>query len=641
VVRKPTYEELEQRIEELESEAALRKRAEEALRETGERFSAFMENYPAHIYIKDEAGRHIYGNRAALDITRTRWEEFIGATSHDFFPADIARKIEETDRFVQTEKVARELEYAVRMPDGKVHWIRDVKFPIHLPHHRTLLGGIALDITDRKEKEEKLQMMQFSIDHALDRIAWIAPDGRFLYANEAACKEMGYTLEEVLSMSVSDINPNFPVERWAEHYQEVKKRVSMGLETQQIAGDGQTHDIEVSANYVKFGDREFMCSFGRDITERKRAEEALRQNEKQLRLMADSLPVFISYVDAEQRYRFNNIAYEKLFGISRDDIVGHHIREILGNQVYESIREYVEMALAGEEVRYETDLSIADGTIRCMVVTYVPHFSDEGKPLGFYSLAEDVTDRKQAEDEARRHREALFHVDRVATMGELSASLAHELNQPLSAIVSNAQAAQRFLAADPPDLDEVKDILSDIVNDGTRASEVIGRLRTFLKKAAPDYHPLDINEAIRDVIILVGRDAMIRNVSIVTELGAALPPVLGDRIQLQQVILNLISNGTDAMMNVDANDRRLIIRTEKPDQESVKVAVRDFGIGLDEEDINRIFEPFTTIKSDGMGMGLSISRTIIETHGGRLWATNNPDRGATFYFTVPACKNKK
>jgi PAS domain S-box-containing protein len=522
MVKKPTYEELERRVKELESEATLRKRAEEALRENEERFRAFMENYPAHIYIKDEAGRHIYGNRAALEIADMRMDEFIGSTSHDIFTADIARKLEETDRFVRTEKVAREIEFETRTPDGKVQWIKDVKFPIHLSPDKTLLGGIALDITDRK-----------------------------------------------------------------------------------------------------------------------RAEERLRQNEKQLRLMADSLPAFISYVDAEQRYRFNNIAYEKLFGISRDDIVGHHIREILGDQVYESIRGYVEMALAGEEVKYETDLAMEDGTIRYMAVTYVPHFSEEGKPLGFYSLAEDVTDRRQAEEETRRHREALFHVDRVATMGELTASLAHELNQPLSAIVSNAQAAQRFLATDPPDLDEVRDILSDIVNDGSRASEVIGRLRTFLKRDVPDYHPLDLNEVIRDVITLVAKDAVIRNVSIVTELGADLPPALGDRIQLQQVLLNLISNGTDAMMNFDDDARRLIIRTEKDDQQSVKVTVRDFGVGLDEEDIGRVFEPFTTTKSDGMGMGLSISRTIIETHGGRIWATNNPDRGATFSFTLPACKNKK
>jgi len=248
--------------------------------------------------------------------------------------------------------------------------------------------------------------------------------------------------------------------------------------------------------------------------------------------------------------------------------------------------------------------------------------------------------RKRAEDEVPKHRDELLHMDRIAMMGELTASLPHELNQPLSAILSNAQAAQRFFGAKPPDLDEVRGALSDIVNHGRRASEVIGRLRAFLNRDMPDSYPLDINEAVRDVITLAHSDAVMRNVSIVTELGVDLPPVLGDRIQLQQVILNLISNGTDAMMNVDADDRRLIIRTEKHDEQNVQVVVRDFGIGIDEENLSRVFEPFVTKKPGGLGMGLSISRTIIEAHGGQLWAVNNPDPGATCYFTISVCDRK-
>jgi signal transduction histidine kinase len=243
--------------------------------------------------------------------------------------------------------------------------------------------------------------------------------------------------------------------------------------------------------------------------------------------------------------------------------------------------------------------------------------------------------RKQAELEAQGLRNDLAHAGRVATIGELTASLAHELNQPLTAILSNAQAAQRVLQVAPIDLEEVSEILTDIVEDDKRAAEVIRRLRSLLTKGEPQMRALDINDALDEVARLVSGDAVVRGVSVRLELADGLPPVMGDRVQLQQVALNLVLNGMDAMRESDPRDRVLILRTASAGAKAVRVEVRDSGAGINEGDMAKIFHTFYTTKADGMGIGLAISRSIVDLHGGRLEAHNNPTGGATFSFTLP------
>jgi signal transduction histidine kinase len=245
--------------------------------------------------------------------------------------------------------------------------------------------------------------------------------------------------------------------------------------------------------------------------------------------------------------------------------------------------------------------------------------------------------RRRFEMEGQRLRQDLAHVGRVFTIGELTASLAHELNQPLTAILSNAQAAQRILASDRADLAEIREILGDIVEDDKRAGEVIHRLRGFLKKSNLELSTLDVGELVSQVARLVSSDAIIRNVVIRLELAPGLPPVSGDRVQLQQVILNLLMNGLDAMRDSGEGERTLVLRTFRGGPPaSVVVAVEDSGVGIDEADLEHVFHAFYTTKPEGLGMGLAIARSIVEAHGGRLEARNNPGRGATFSFTLPA-----
>lgn len=243
--------------------------------------------------------------------------------------------------------------------------------------------------------------------------------------------------------------------------------------------------------------------------------------------------------------------------------------------------------------------------------------------------------RKQSELEAQGLRNDLAHAGRVATIGELTTSLAHELNQPLTAILSNAQAGQLVLETDPVDLDKVSGILRDIVEDDTRAGEVIRRLRTLLTKGEPQMRAVDLNEALDEVARLVSADAVVRGVSLRLELAEGLPPVLGDRVQLQQVALNLVLNGMDAMRESGTRDRVLVLRTARAGAKTVQVEVRDSGAGINQGDMAKIFQTFYTTKPDGMGIGLAISRSIVDVHGGRLEAHNNPDGGATFSFTLP------
>jgi two-component system sensor kinase FixL len=259
-----------------------------------------------------------------------------------------------------------------------------------------------------------------------------------------------------------------------------------------------------------------------------------------------------------------------------------------------------------------------------------------GRAVRMAGVNEDITARKLAEEEAEQRRTELAHLSRVAMLGELSGALAHELNQPLTAILSNAQAAQRFLAGGVPRLDEVREILDDIVEDDKRAGAVIRGLRVLLKKEEVAHHRLDLNAVALDVLRLMRSDLLNRNVRWSTDLCPGLPVVLGDGIQLQQVLLNLVMNACDAIAGNTGDHRRLEVRTVRGEDGSVIASVSDQGRGIPPQDLERIFEPFVTTKSHGMGLGLSVCRTIVGAHGGRIWAVNNATSGATVSVALPA-----
>jgi C4-dicarboxylate-specific signal transduction histidine kinase len=266
----------------------------------------------------------------------------------------------------------------------------------------------------------------------------------------------------------------------------------------------------------------------------------------------------------------------------------------------------------------------------------------DGRPDQGVAYILDLTERKRAEEQAReserRYREVqaeLAHANRVATMGQLSGSIAHEVNQPLTAMITNAQAALRWLAALPPNLEEVRQALASIVKNGNRANEVIGGIRALVKKSSPKNDCFEINDAIREVVELTRSEVTKNGIQVQAHLAKALPLIEGDRVQLQQVILNFIVNAIEAMTAVDDGHRELFIKTAEDSAGSVLVTVQDSGPGLTSETIRRVFDTFYTTKPSGMGMGLSICRAIIEAHGGRVWLKPNSPRGAIFGFNLP------
>jgi PAS domain S-box-containing protein len=369
-----------------------------------------------------------------------------------------------------------------------------------------------------------------------------------------------------------------------------------------------------------------------EIAERKRSQDILRERADLLDLTHDT--VFVR--DINNVITFWNRGAEALYGWRREEAVGQVSHDLM-QTVFPTPLEKImgELNSAG---RWEGELihTRRDGTQVVVASRWALQLDDQGKTIAVLETNNDITERKRAEEALHKAQTELAHVTRVATLGEMSASIAHEINQPLGAVVNNASACLRWLAGQTPNLEEARKSAANIVRDGHRAGEIIGRIRALAKKAPPRKDWLDINEAILEVIALARSQAQNSRVSLQTQLSKEVPLILGDRIQLQQVILNLIINAIEALSGVGDGPRELEVGSGKHEPRGVLVTVRDSGPGLDPQSLDHLFTAFYTTKPQGMGMGLAISRSIIEAHGGRLWATANEHRGATFQFTLPA-----
>jgi PAS domain S-box-containing protein len=369
-----------------------------------------------------------------------------------------------------------------------------------------------------------------------------------------------------------------------------------------------------------------------DITERKRAEEELRASETRFRTYVDhATDALFVHDDTRKVVDVNREACESL-GYTREELIGMTPRDFdPGRGVDDVFIQWMKERLdAGEVFAFETSHRRKDGTLFPVEVRVRP-FWHGGHRFGL-ALVRDITERKRAEETLRQTEAELAHVARVATLGEMTASIAHEINQPLGAVVNNASACLRWLAAS--NLEEARQSAELIISDGHRAGEIIDRIRALAKKAPPQKDWVNINETILEVIALARSEVQGNRVALQTQLSDELPLVLGDRIQLQQVILNLVMNGIEAMSAVTDRSRDLLIRSCQYESDKVFVAVQDSGTGLETESLDHLFTAFFTTKPKGMGMGLAISRSIIENHGGRLWAVPNDGPGATFQFTL-------
>ncbi|WP_050044937.1 PAS domain S-box protein [Bradyrhizobium sp. LTSP849] len=369
-----------------------------------------------------------------------------------------------------------------------------------------------------------------------------------------------------------------------------------------------------------------------DIEDRKRAEDALRESEHKLRQIIDTIPAHVVRYQPDGAADFMNRTFSEFVG---PGVGFDNLGSVVHPEDYpERSRDWDMHVAAAEPYDIEMRLRRADGVYRWHRSRRVPLRDANGAIVNWYGAGHDIDDQKRAEEAYREALLELAHANRVATMGQLTASITHEVNQPITAAVTYALAARRFLSAKPPNLREVDEALSLIVKEGNRAGEVVGRVRALIKKAPARKDAVEINDAILEVIALTRREAANNGISVRTQLAEGLPRVQGDRVQLQQVLLNLIINAIEAMREIDEEERELLIGTRN-EPDGVSVEVRDSGPGFASAALERAFEAFYTTKSDGLGLGLSICRSIIEAHNGRLWASPNVPRGAIFRFTVP------
>jgi PAS domain S-box-containing protein len=497
------------------------------------------------------------------------------------------------------------------------------------------------DITQRKQAEAKAQQQEKELQLTIDTIPAfvfrILPDGWTDFLNKRWLDYTGLSHSEAEGFGWRVVYHPEDVA----HISEMRRKGMASGEPWESEGrirssDGQYRWFLNRAAPLRDGHGNIIKWYGTntDIEDRKRAEDALRRSEAYLteaQRLSQTGSFGWNVESGEIRWS------EEAFRIFEYDPNSVPTIDMVIARTHPDDRGFVGRLI--ERVTRNRDnwevehrLLMPEGSVKHVHVVAHPLGNALGQ-LEYVGALMDVTAEKRSQEALHQAQAELAHVTRVTTLGELTASIAHEVNQPLAAIITNGEASLRWLSNESPNLEEARGAVERMIRDGNRAGEVIQRLRALTQKTDPQNAPLDINDVINDVVGLVRREVLSHRVRLTLELGAVLNPILGDRVQLQQVIINLIVNSIEAMAAV--TERRLTLTAREHDRDYVLVAVQDSGVGIDPEQLDRVFNPFFTTKSDGMGMGLSICRSIIEAHGGELWASSNDGPGVTFQFTVP------
>jgi PAS domain S-box-containing protein len=620
-----------------------RKRAEAALRASEERWRTVFETTAIGIATSDLNLRYATANQSFQRMTG-----YTGDELRNLNPADITHEDDRAatqqavDDIVAGPRRSYRMEKRYRRKDGQIVWADvNVSFLPMMDGTPAFFSLMAVDISDRKRAEAALRASEerwrAMFETAPVGITMLDFERRaYLAANAAFQRMTGYTEDELRRLTALDVT-----------HQDDRAAAQRRVDTGSIGGqqkryrrrDGGVIWADISSFAVPATDSTpaFLGAVIVDITDRKRAEDALRRSEAYLNKVFETMPDGVAIIGRDYRYERVNPVYEDRTGLSCEQIVGMHIADINGVEAFnEVIKPQLDRCFAGEHVSYARwSTRFAPGE-RYHSITYAPLFvSESRRPDAVLAITRDLTEFMQASEALQQAQADLARLNRVMTLDEMAASIAHEVNQPIAAVITNANAGLRWLGAPRPDLDEVRQTLGRIVRDGSRAGEVIGRIRALVKKVPPRRDLLDINEAIGEVIALTQTEMQRTGVRLQSRLAQDLPLVSADRVQLQQIMINLIVNAIEAMAGASNGSRELKIESGIDDGNDVFVAVQDTGPGLDPEKLDRLFQSFYTTKPDGIGMGLAISRSIAEAHGGRLSAAPNRPRGAVFRFTLP------
>ena len=630
-----------------------RRTAEEALRQSEERFRELAENIQEVFWVTN-------GDREEMLYVSPAFENIWGQPCEELYknPRSWFEAIVPDDQpriskvfFDTPHTQICDQEYRIKRPDGSIRWIHDRGFPIHDDSGAVRrIVGIAEDITQRKQAESALQESEARLASA-ERVAGIGHWDWDVSINNAhlsdECRRIygldlqgpDITYEEFLDMVLPDdreqlINDVDEALDKHDHYK---------YEYRIVRPDGAVRHIHTQVEISRGPDGQPARMFGTvlDVTERKRIEEAQRVSEVRLNAFFNAAPAGLVILDDQFRYLKLNETLAEINGRSIDDHLGKSMHEVVPHIAPMLDSMYRRILLTGDPVlniEVSGEVQSQPGVTRHWVVSQFRIPGDEPETFAIGVVAIEITERKRAEEQARQLQEQLAYVARLNTMGEMAAGIAHELNQPLTAIATYCYAARETLRNSPSS--HAEEFLEKAIDQAIRSGEIIRRMRSLVRKTAPARSSTDVRELIREVVGLVEPEVRLRGTRLKVNVDDTLSDVLADRIQIQQVLINLVRNAFDAMDDVPSDGRTLRITTSTSGPEMVEVAVCDSGTGIAVEDWDRVLDAFFTTKPQGMGMGLAISRSIIESHGGHLWLTPNRERGVTFHFTLPIAKDR-
>jgi len=544
-------------------------------------------------------------------------------------------------------------EYRLLMPDGAVKHVHAVARAARDASGSTEFVGAITDITIAREAERRLRRSESYLAEA-QRLshtgswAWDVRLQTFVYRSPEVYHLFGFDPEKdpLSPQSFQDrIHPEDRDLVIEMAQQAIQEKVDFEVDFRIDLPDGATRYVHSVGHPLVGDDGEVLELVGThiDVTEQHLAKEELqkafdeiKKSEDRLRLVIDTIPTLVWRAGPEGSPDFLNQPALDYTGLSLDQAETGWPRAFHPDDKKGMLVKWSAIRESGMPGGLEARLRRFDGEYRWFWFQAVPLRDESGNIVKWYGSSTDIEDRKRAEEKLHKAQTELAHVMRVTMLGELTASIAHEVNQPLAAIIANAEACLRWLDRETPDLPAARRSVEWVIDDGNRASEVIRRVRVLAKQSDIEKVPVDVNDVVREVIALVQRELSSHRVSLRTELAPALPALLGDRVQLQQVVINLVMNGIEAMQPIMDRPRELVIRSGRDEAHRVFLSVTDCGVGISAENADRLFNAFFTTKSGGMGMGLSICRSIIEAHGGRLSASSNVGPGATLQFALPA-----
>jgi PAS domain S-box-containing protein len=588
-----------------------------------------------------------------VEFLNRHWHEYTGRAPGEPFDVAWRAAIHPQDlprwtagwRSASAPAVFRELELRLRRFDGAYRWFLCRASPQSDATGRVSRWcGISIDIDGLRRAVYDLRTIQTNYSEFVDGFPGLIVTmdmlGRIEHFSREILDYFGKTREDLKTWSTNDaVHPDDLPQVVAAFAESVSTGQPYCVEHRCRRADGVYRWFQVRALAVRDDGGQITGWYVvlTDIDDLKRAEDAIGASERNLTLIVNTIPALAWTATADGRAEFFNQHYLDFVGLTAEQARDWGWTSAVHPDDMKNMADtWQRIMTSGAPGESEARLRRHDGEYRWFLFRTNPLRDEKGNIVKWYGINTDIQDRKLAEDALDRARSELAHVARVTTLSALTASIAHEVNQPLSGIITNASTCLRMLDASPPNVDGARETAKRMLRDGNRASDVITRLRALFSKREFAFESLDLNDAAREVIALSSSDMQRNRVMLQLELADDLPRVIGDRIQLQQVILNLLRNALDAMAELYDRPRQLLIRTEQEDGDHVRVTVRDAGVGVDRGSIDKLFDAFYTTKSEGMGVGLSVSRSIIESHHGRIWATPNEESGATFAFSIPS-----